>query len=173
MATTQPVGTAVQRDSPIEMRPAECRDVGHQLVDQIADFLEGLPDRPVAPGVTPSIIRGHLAGDTLPEHGSDPGPLLEEAASLLFDHSTLNGHPRFLGYITSAPAPIGALGDLLASAVNPNVGAWALSPMATEIELQTVRWIAELFGYPPTGGGLMVSGGNTANFIGFLAARQA
>jgi glutamate/tyrosine decarboxylase-like PLP-dependent enzyme len=45
--------------------------------------------------------------------------------------------------------------------------------MATEIELQTVRWIAELIGYPQPCGGLLVSGGNMANFVGFLAARRA
>ena len=42
--------------------------------------------------------------------------------------------PRFFGYITASAAPIGILGDLLAAAVNPNVGAWSLSPVATEIE---------------------------------------
>jgi len=36
-----------------------------------------------------------------------------------------------------------------------------------------VRWIAELLGYHGDCGGLMVSGGNMANFIGFLAARAA
>jgi hypothetical protein len=55
-----------------------------------------------------------LGGDGLPQHGSPPGPLLDEVASLLFNHSTFNGHPRFLGYITSSAAPVGALGDLLA-----------------------------------------------------------
>jgi glutamate/tyrosine decarboxylase-like PLP-dependent enzyme len=41
-----------------------------------------------------------------------------------------------MGDITSSAAPIGALADLLASAVNPNVGGWELSPAATEIEAQ-------------------------------------
>jgi glutamate/tyrosine decarboxylase-like PLP-dependent enzyme len=85
----------------------------------------------------------------------------------------LNGHPRFWGYITSSAAPIGALGDMLAAAVNPNVGAWDLSPVASEIEAQTIRWIAEMIGYPATCGGLLVSGGNMANFVGLLAARKA
>jgi glutamate/tyrosine decarboxylase-like PLP-dependent enzyme len=53
------------------------------------------------------------------------------------------------------------------------VGGFALSPMATEIERQTIRWIAELIGFPVEGGGLLVSGGNMANFVGFLAARTA
>ena len=65
------------------------------------------------------------------------------------------------------------LGDFLAAAVNPNVGAWTLSPAATEIESQTVRWIAELIGYPADCGGLLVSGGNMANFVCFMAARAA
>jgi len=91
----------------------------------------------------------------------------------LFEHSLFNGHPRFFGYITASPAPIGMLGDLLAAAMNPNVGAWTLSPAATEIEAQTVRWIAELIGYPADCGGLLVSGGNMANLVGFLAARAA
>jgi len=103
----------------------------------------------------------------------DPGLLLEQTAELLFAHSLLNGHPRFFGYVTAAPAPIGILGDFLAAAVNPNVGAWTLSPAATEIEAQTVRWIASLIGYPADCGGLLVSGGNMANFVCFLAARVA
>jgi glutamate/tyrosine decarboxylase-like PLP-dependent enzyme len=109
----------------------------------------------------------------LPESGTDPGALLERTAELLFEHSLLNAHPRFFGYITAGPAPIGVLGDLLASAINANVGSWTLAPAATEIESQTVRWIAELIGYPTSCGGLLVSGGNMANIVCFLAARAA
>src|SRR5206468_2932082 len=71
------------------------------------------------------------------------------------------------------PAPIGIFGDFLAAAVNPNVGAWTLSPAATEIESQTVRWIAALIGYPGDCGGLLVSGGNMANLVCSMAPRPA
>jgi glutamate/tyrosine decarboxylase-like PLP-dependent enzyme len=90
---------------------------------------------------------------------------------LLFEHSLLNGHPRFYGYITSSCAPLGMLAELLATAVNANVGAWKLSPMATEIEAQTIRWLAQFIGYPTDCGGLLLSGGNMANLTCFLAAR--
>ncbi len=66
-----------------------------------------------------------------------------------------------------------ALGDLLAAAVNANVGSWPIAPMGTEIEAQTIRWIAEMIGYPGDCGGLLVSGGNMGNFVGLLAARKA
>ena len=93
--------------------------------------------------------------------------------TLLFDHSLFNSHPRFWGYITAPAAPIGILGEFLATAVNQNSGAWFLSPMASEIEAQTIRWIAQLLDFPTTCGGLFVSGGNMANMVGFWAARQA
>ena len=100
------------------------------------------------PDETGAAVRGALNAERgLPETGADAGALLDSAANLLFDHSLFNGHPRFFGYITSSPAPIGVLGDLLASAVNQNCGSWTLAPMATEIEAQTVRWIAEFIGF--------------------------
>ena len=163
-----------ERIAPIDMGAAAFRTAGHNLVNRIADWLEHMPDGPVTHDDTPAALRGLIdAGRGLPEYGTDAGALLDSAAHVLFEHSLFNGHPRFLGYITSSPAPIGMLGELLASAVNANVGAWRLAPAATEIEAQTVRWIAELIGYPTDCGGLLVSGGNMANFIGFLAARAA
>ena len=150
------------------------RALGHRLVDQIAEGLGAIPHGPVTRDASPSAVRDALdLTGPLPDSGMDPGPLLEHTARLLFGHSLFNAHPRFFGYITAAPAPIGMLGDLLAAAVNPNVGAWTLSPAATEIEAQTVRWIAELIGYPADCGGLLVSGGNMANFVGLLTGRAA
>ncbi len=148
--------------------------LGHRLVDQLAGFLESVPSRPVTHDESPSAVRDALdLMGPLPERGAEPGRLLESVAQLLFDHSLFNAHPRFFGYVTAPPAPIGILGDFLAAALNANVGAWTLSPAATEIESQTVRWIAELIGYPADCGGLLVSGGNMANIVGFLAARAA
>jgi aromatic-L-amino-acid decarboxylase len=162
------------RASPLALDAETFRALGHGLVDQIAQFLEGLPLGPVTHSESPSAVRDALdLTGSLPEVGMEPAPLLERTAQLLFDHSLFNGHPRFFGYITSSPAPIGILGDLLAAAVNPNVGAWTLSPAATEIESQTVRWIAALIGYPVECGGLLVSGGNMANLVCFMAARAA
>ena len=162
-----------RRSVPIEMSPEQFRAAGHRLVDRISDYLATVRDRPVTPGESPGALRKLLGDRPLPEQGIAPERLLDEAADLLLNHSLFNGHPRFWGYINPSSAPIGALGDLMAAAVNPNVGAWILSPIASEIEAQTVRWIAEMLGYPTDCGGLLVSGGNMANFVGFVAARRA
>jgi aromatic-L-amino-acid/L-tryptophan decarboxylase len=163
-----------QADVPLAITPDRFRELGHTLVDEIADFLASMPTRPVVPAASLEEVRAGLDADApLPEHGEDAERLLRSSARLLFDGSTFNQHPRFFGYITAGPTPIGVLGDLLASAVNSNVGSWILAPTATEIEAQTIRWIAELIGYPTDCGGVLVSGGNMANFTCFLAARAA
>jgi aromatic-L-amino-acid/L-tryptophan decarboxylase len=171
----EPGGVVVgPRRAPLAMDPETFRSVAHELVDRLGDLLGTLRDRPVTPGESPQDVRALLGDATaMPERGVDVAALVGSATELLFQHSLFNGHPRFLGYITSSPAPIGMLGEFLAGAVNANVGAWVLSPMATEIEAQTVRWIAQLIGYPDDCGGLLVSGGNMANFVGFFAARAA
>ena len=162
------------RAAPLEITEDEFRSLGYDLVDRIAGFMGSLRGRAVTPSESPDEVRAVLkAGRALPEDGTPASALLQSAVDLLFDHSLFNGHPRFYGYITSSAAPIGMLAELLAAAVNANVGAWKLSPMATEIEAQTVRWLAEFIGYPANCGGLLLSGGNMANITCFLAARAA
>ncbi len=162
------------RKVPLEMTEEQFRSVGHDLVDQISCFLGSLDGRAVTPAEPADKVRAALGADrTLPEEGKEAGELLKGAAKLLFEHSLFNGHPHFYGYITSSAAPIGMLAELLAASVNANVGAWKLSPMATEIEAQTIRWLAQFIGYPADCSGLLLSGGNMANLTCFLAARAA
>ncbi|WP_276500426.1 pyridoxal phosphate-dependent decarboxylase family protein [Terrimonas pollutisoli] len=169
---TLPV-TTVNRQAIINMPAEEFRTIGHALIDQLADFLEQLPGKKVTKGLTPSEVRKSMGADNhLPENGSDAATLAQQATSLLTDHSLFNGHPKFLGYITSSPAPLGAMADFIASLTNPNCGAFILSPVATEIELQCIRWLSELIGYQKGCGGVLVSGGNMANIVAIWAARK-
>ncbi|MGD2046361.1 MAG: aminotransferase class V-fold PLP-dependent enzyme [Gemmatimonadota bacterium] len=162
------------RRTPIELDPDDFREIGHKLVDDIAGLLASMRERPLTSGEDAPTIRKLLDADApLPDEGTDADVVVRQATELLLDHSLYNGHPRFFGYITAGAAPIGMLGDLLAAAVNPNVGSWTLGPMATEMEEQAVRWIADLVGFPRDGDGVLVSGGNMANMLGFWAARAA
>ena len=161
------------RETPIELSKEEFRKVGYQLIDKISEFLETVNKGPVTAGESPKQLQELLGTAKLPENGTSAEELMAKATQLLLDHSLFNGHPKFLGYITSSAAPIGALADLLAASVNPNVGAQILSPIATEIEKQTVKWLAEFIGVSSDYSGLLVSGGNMANFTGFLAGRTA
>ncbi|MGB1778139.1 MAG: pyridoxal phosphate-dependent decarboxylase family protein [Longimicrobiales bacterium] len=162
------------RATPLDLTPEEFAEIGHRLVDDLAALLGSLRDRPLGPDVTPDEVRAALdASAPIPEEGMDAATLMRDSTRMLIEHSLYNAHPRFFGYVTAGAAPIGVLADLLASGINPNVGGWALSPMASEIEDQTIRWISELVGFPVEGDGVLTSGGNLANMLGFYAARAA
>jgi len=163
----------MKRKTPIELNKKEFRKIGYQLIDDISDFISTIDKRPVTPNESPKQLQNILGSSSLPEKGMPAEELISKTTDLLFNHSLLNGHPKFFGYITSSAAPIGAFADLLAATVNPNVGAHILSPIATEIEKQTIQWLAEFIGVSPDYGGILVSGGNMANFTAFLAARTA
>jgi glutamate/tyrosine decarboxylase-like PLP-dependent enzyme len=161
----------LQRSAPVEMNSQSFREAGFQLINNITTLMESMPGFPVTTAPAPGFLQTKLP-TRFPSQGTDAVELLRETWDLLIHNSLFNGHPKFWGYITSSPAPMGILGDLMASAVNSNCGAYVLSPVATEIEKQTIRWLGEWIGYPAEGG-IMVSGGNMANFVGFLAARKA
>ncbi len=161
------------RKTPIEMDRDEFREAGYRLINTIAGFIGTIHKRKVTTGESPSEIRDILGDGSLPESGTPVPDIVDRTSDLMLNHSLFNGHPKFLGYVTSSPAPVGALADLLAASVNANVGANILSPVATAIEKQTIRWLAEFIGYPAGAGGILVSGGNMANFTAFLAARTA
>ena len=72
------------REAALEIHGDAFRTLGHQLVDDIAEFLDGLPRRPVTTGESPQAIRKLLGADILPQRGSPPNVLLDRAAEL--DH---------------------------------------------------------------------------------------
>jgi glutamate/tyrosine decarboxylase-like PLP-dependent enzyme len=162
-----------KRNAPIEMEGSEFRRAGYRLVDQIAEFIDNIHGKPVTTNASSVQLSGIVGNDPLPEHGIPAIEIVNRASDLLFSYSLLNGHPKFLGYITSSAAPIGALADLLAAAVNPNVGAYILSPVATTIEKQVIKWLGEFIAVPSCFDGILVSGGNMANFTAFFAAINA
>ena len=74
--------SAPARHAPLEMSPDEFRALGHSLIERIADHLAAIPSRPVTPGESPGTVRAALGGGALPERGTDPALLLDQAANV-------------------------------------------------------------------------------------------
>ena len=82
-------------------------------------------------------------------------------------------HPMYMGHQTSAPLPVGVWMESVIGALNQSLAVREMSPTATMMEHQVVRWLAKLAGYGEGAGGTMTSGGTEANFTAMLAARNA
>src|SRR5262249_28030995 len=137
MSTTDTQHTT--RTHVLDMPPGDFRTLGHAVVDRLAEYLETLRDGArVTPGETVAQVRAALdAARPLPARGEPADAAMRDAMELVLGHSLLDGHPRFWGYVIGSPSPVGALADLVAASVNPNLGGWAIAPIATEIELQS------------------------------------
>jgi glutamate/tyrosine decarboxylase-like PLP-dependent enzyme len=98
--------------------------------------------------------------------------LVAHLRTLTFEHSLHMGHPAFLAYICGAGTVPGAATELLAAGLNPCLGGYRLGPGAAEIELHLTSWLAERFGLPEGAGGMIMTGGAMANFVGLKCARD-
>ena len=153
------------------LNPTQYQELGTHIIDRLTHFLNSIENTPLTNAESPAQVQEALGLSSLPVNGVDAEDIVKETLDKLLNHSLYNGHPGFMGYITSSPLPIGALADLIASTINQNVGGYRLAPMASEIERQSIQWLAEFLNYNNDCGGIFVSGGNMANFLGFLTAK--
>jgi glutamate/tyrosine decarboxylase-like PLP-dependent enzyme len=153
------------------METREFQRTGHQLIDLIASYLASVEERSVLPNVSPTELTA-LFDEPLPQEGASAEAVVAELEQKLLPYCTHVNHPGYFGLITPSPTPMGVLGDLLASALNQNVGAWQIGPSATAMERRTVRWLTDRVGGDARAGGNLTSGGTLANFIGLKLARD-
>ncbi|KAB1187702.1 MULTISPECIES: aminotransferase class V-fold PLP-dependent enzyme [Haloferax] len=152
--------------------PDEFRDLGYRAVDIIADYFESIDDLPVFPGKAQTEIEA-VFEEPLPETGEDPASILEEWPTRVLPNATHVGSPRYFGYVMGSGTAMGVVADALAASINMNAGGWKPAPAATEIERQTISWIAEMIGYPTDCGGQFTSGGTMANLTAILTGLRA
>ena len=154
------------------MNPGEFREVGHRVVDLLAEYLEHIEEKPVFPNVEPKMLT-QLFAESLPQDSTAPAQVLAELEEKLLPYCTNVGHPGYMGLITPSPNPIGIIGDFICSALNQNIGAYTIGPAAVAMERRTVQWLSDLAGYDENAGGHLTSGGMMANFIGLKLARDS
>jgi glutamate/tyrosine decarboxylase-like PLP-dependent enzyme len=96
---------------------------------------------------------------------------------VLQDFKSIAEHARpsggkFFAYVLGSGEPVGALGELLAAALNQNVTSWRSAPAAITIEHAVVGWMAEAVGCAGFSGSLC-GGGSSANLMALAMAREA
>jgi aromatic-L-amino-acid/L-tryptophan decarboxylase len=156
--------------SPVEIDPDAFRELGYRAVDLATEYLRGQRSRPPF-HLMDDRERAELLALETPEEGWEPERILTFLSERILPH-TFGAHPRFYGWIVPSSAPLGALGDLLSSVANPNLGGGRESP-AVYLEMAAVRTLMQVLGFPVEGSaGLLVSGGSEANLHCLAAARS-
>src|ERR1035438_10108697 len=154
------------------MDAKEFKDIGHKVVDLLAEYLDQIEEKRVFPDVDPRTVK-ELFSQPLPQQPDSPQSVLSEVETKLFPYCTNVGHPGYMGLITPSPNPMGIIADFICSAINQNLGAYSIGPAAVEMERRVVRWLTDLCGYDENAGGNLTSGGMMANFIALKVGRDA
>ncbi|KCZ45713.1 MULTISPECIES: pyridoxal-dependent decarboxylase [unclassified Hyphomonas] len=89
----------------------------------------------------------------------------------LLPYGAGNTNPRFFGWVHGSGTPANLLAEIAASAMNANVG--GRDHGAIYVEKQVVAWCRELFEFPETASGIVVSGTSIATIIAVKVARDA
>ena len=153
------------------------RQHGHDLIDQIADYIEQLESYPVQAQTSPGDIRSQLGGQA-PETGEQFEAILNDFQRIIMPGITHWQSPSFFGYFPANHSGPSILGELLSAGLGVQGMLWLTSPAATELETHVLDWLADALGLPDvfkstsTGGGVIQDSASSAVLCAMLTARE-
>lgn len=155
----------------LELSAEEMRDIGYRVVDAIVNHLSSLGEQRVGSKGDPATLIPHFQ-EPVPPHGTAFPELLDQLEREVLSSTMHVNHPRFFAYVPGPSNFIGAMADALSSGYNVFAGTWISGSGPAAIELAAISWLRDLCGFPPTSGGLFVSGGTMANLTALAVARH-
>ena len=153
------------------MQPDEFRRHAHELVDWMADYLDGVSKLPVTPRVEPGDIARRLPSSP-PERGEPFDQLFADFQSIVMPGMTHWNHPGWFAYFPGNNSPPSILAEMLTATLGAQCMSWATSPAATELEQVTMDWLRQMLGLPETFVGVIQDTASTATLVALLSARE-
>lgn len=166
--TSSPTGADRPEHSLDPQDWTEFRKLSHAMLDAALDHMQGATERPVWKPV-PEEVKTALAGPP-PMEGQGTAQVCEDLIQQVLPYATGNTHPRFFGWVHGAGTPGGVIAETMAAAMNSNLG--GRDHGAIYVERQVIDWCRQLFDFPETASGLVVSGTSVATLIALTAARH-
>ncbi|MBT8386521.1 MAG: amino acid decarboxylase [Ignavibacteria bacterium] len=154
-----------------DMRVDEFRKYGHQLVEWIANYLEGIENYKVLPDIKPGEIKSNLPSD--PPQKSEPLEIvMKDFEDKIIPGITHWNHPDFMAYFNSTSSGPGILAELLSAGLNVNGMAWHTCPAATELEEVTLSWFKKMLALPDNLWGIIYDTASVSSLHAIAAARE-
>jgi aromatic-L-amino-acid decarboxylase len=147
----------------------DMRRLGHRIMDDAIDYLQTARERPVWQPVPPD-VRERLELPA-PADPSSPESVYEAFRRDVLAYPMNTSHPRFWAWYMGSGTVMGALAELLAATLNPNLG--GANHVAPLVEKQVIGWIRDMIGFPAESSGLLTSGASMANLTALTVARNS
>ena len=153
------------------MTPDQFREMGHQLIDWIADYRERIPELPVRAQVLPGEVREALP-ETPPGGQEAFAALLDDLDTVIVPGVTQVQHPMHFGWFPSNASLASVLGDIASSGMGTLGISWESCPALTELEEVVCDWMRQLTGLGSAWRGAIHDTASTACVTAMILARE-
>uniref|UniRef100_A0A2K5R4M7 Aromatic-L-amino-acid decarboxylase n=1 Tax=Cebus imitator TaxID=2715852 RepID=A0A2K5R4M7_CEBIM len=160
------------------MNASEFRRRGKEMVDYVANYLEGIEGRQVYPDVEPGYLRP-LIPAAAPQEPDTFEDIINDIEKIIMPGVTHWHSPYFFAYFPTASSYPAMLADMLCGAIGCIGFSWAASPACTELETVMMDWLGQMLELPEAflagkageGGGVIQGSASEATLMALLAAR--
>ena len=153
------------------MTTNEFRKHAHELVDWMADYLDGVGEFPVVPPVAPGDIKKQLPS-LAPEHPESFEAIFGDFRSVIVPGMTHWQHPGFLAYFPANNSEPSILAEMLTATLGAQCMLWLTSPAAEELEERMMEWLLDMLGLPATFTGVIQDTASSSTLVAILTARE-
>jgi aromatic-L-amino-acid decarboxylase len=143
------------------------RAQAHRMLDAAVDKMQNNREGRVWTAFPPELKANYQA--PLPTQGLGAEATQAHMQALL-PYGVGNTHPRFFGWVHGSGTPSNLIAEIAGAAINANLG--GRDHGAMYVEKQVVNWCRDLFEFPATASGLVVSGTSVATIVALKAARD-
>ncbi len=153
------------------MNHDEFRNLGHQLIDWIADYRRDIAERPVRSRVEPGWVRQQFDQEP-PTTPDDPQAVLDDLERVIVPGLSQFQHPGYYAFFPANASLASVLGDIAGAGLGAVGLNWEAAPALTELEELTCDWFRQLVGLDPKWQGSIHDTASTACLVATLCARE-
>jgi len=156
----------------LKLSKEDMKQYGYTIIDHIvAHFEDQDAKKPVALATRKEM--DSLLAEDIPYQSTDAQEVLSFVMEHVIPQSTIVSHPKSFSFVPGPSNYISVMADTIATGFNIFSGGWAASPGAAKLEILTMNWLLEIFGFgTKEGGGIFTSGGSMANLTALVTARR-
>lgn len=166
------INPPAEGSDPLAVDAERMREMAAAVIDLLVELIADPRGRTTVTTATAAELQARLERPA-PEAGRPFEQVLDELARDVLAFTSSPAHPGYFALIPGSGTFPGALGDLLASALNIENSSWFDAAGPTQLELVVLDWFKGWIGYPPAAAGVLVSGGSAANLNGLVCARES
>jgi aromatic-L-amino-acid decarboxylase len=155
---------------PLALSAEKMREIGYRTIDLVVERLTGCGMPAMQRGCSQDL--GERIGARIPHNQAEWPGLLRELDETVLAFTSRLARPGYFAFVPASSTFPGALGDLIASALDIDAGSWTSASGASQLELVVLDWFKEWIGYPTRSAGVLVSGGSAANLTALACARE-